>query len=207
MSQAQPQRVAVFGGTFDPVHLGHLIMAEQAREQARLDQVWFVPAASPPHKQGLAVTPFAHRAEMLHLAVAGQPSFRVEELEKDRPGPSYTADTLEELRRRHAHTELFLLLGSDCLPDLPHWHDPQRIVGAAGLLVVARPGWPVAGPEELSKALGLLPEVELRWQVVEVPLIEIASRDLRHRVAEGRSTRFLVPRAVECYVQEKRLYQ
>ena len=111
------QRIGIFGGTFDPVHLGHLIMAEQAREQAGLDQVWFVPAARPPHKLDRPLTAFHHRVEMLALAVAGHSAFRVNELEKDRSGPSYTVDTLEELHRRHPDTAMHLLLGSDNLPD------------------------------------------------------------------------------------------
>jgi nicotinate-nucleotide adenylyltransferase len=206
MSQKQKPRIAVFGGTFDPVHLGHLIMAEQAREQARLDQVWFVPAASPPHKQGQHVTPFAQRVEMLELALAGQPAFRVDELEKGRPGPSYTADTLAELHRRNPETDWHLLIGSDCLPDLPVWHEPDRIIERAGLLVVARPGWPVLTAEQLRASLRLPDEKVLRIQTVEVPLVDLASRDLRRRAAEGRSLRFLVPRAVECYILEKHLY-
>jgi nicotinate-nucleotide adenylyltransferase len=204
---SQVKRVAVFGGTFDPVHLGHLILAEQAREQARLDEVWFIPAASPPHKQGQQITPFAQRVEMLSLAVAGNPAFRIDELEKGRPGPSYTADTLAELRRLNPETDVHLLIGSDCLPDLPHWHEPARILQLAGLLVAARPGWKVMTGEELRSSLCLPETVPLRYQVVEVPLIDTASRDLRRRAEEGRSLRYLVPRAVECYILEKRLYQ
>ena len=199
-------RIGVFGGTFDPVHLGHLILAEQCREQARLDRVLFIPAARPPHKQDHEITPFDQRVEMLSLAIAGHPAFGIEELEKDRPGPSYTVDTLEELHRRHPPTEFFLLIGSDCLPDLPSWHDPERVVRSAGLLVVVRVGWPVVGSAELRQELGLGESSELRLQVVDVPLIEIASRDVRRRVGEGRSVRFLVPRAVECYISEKHLY-
>src|SRR5919199_5145855 len=111
-------RVGIFGGTFDPVHLGHLILAEQCREQGQLDQVWFIPAARPPHKQDQSLAPFAQRVEMLSLAIAGNPAFRIDELEKDRAGPSYTVDTLAELQRHHPGTEWFLLIGSDCLPDL-----------------------------------------------------------------------------------------
>jgi nicotinate-nucleotide adenylyltransferase len=207
MSQLGKKKVAVFGGTFDPVHLGHLIVAEQAREQAGLDQVWMVPAASPPHKQGQPVAPFSQRIEMLALAVAGQPAFCIDELEKDRPGPSYTADTLTELHARHPDTELHLLLGADCLADLPHWHEPARIVRQAGLLIVGRPNWPILSAGELRSAMHLPEDVELRLQILEAPLIGIASRDLRRRAAEGRSLRFLVPRSVECYIHEKRLYR
>src|SRR5262245_8916653 len=102
-------RIGVFGGTFDPVHLGHLVVAEQSRQQARLDGVWLVPAARPPLKLERAVTPFAQRVEMLALAVAGQPAFRIDLLEKDRPGPSYTADTLEELHHRQPDADLFFV--------------------------------------------------------------------------------------------------
>ena len=200
-------RVGVFGGTFDPVHLGHLIIAEQCREQASLDQVWFIPAARPPHKQDRQLTPFGQRVEMLQLATAGHGAFRVDELEKDRPGLSFTADTLEELRRRHADAEFFLLIGADCLPDLPHWHEPARIVDAATLLIVARPGWTLWPAERLRTALKLSPDKQFRHVVVPMPLIDVSSTDLRRRVAEGRSIRYFTPRAVECYIENHRLYQ
>jgi nicotinate-nucleotide adenylyltransferase len=199
-------RIGVFGGTFDPVHLGHLILAEHCREQARLDQVWFIPAARPPHKQDQPLTPFTHRVEMLNLAIAGQTAFRVDELEKTRPGPSYTADTLNELRRQHADIDPQLILGSDCLPDLAHWHDPARIVELAGLLLVPRPGWPLWPLEQLRAALVLPQHAVLHHQVIHLPQIGISSRDLRHRVVQGRSIRYLVPRAVECYIECHRLY-
>ncbi len=200
-------RIGIFGGTFDPVHLGHLIMAEQCREQALLDQVWFVPAARPPHKQDRCLTPFDQRAGMLSLAIAGTPAFRIDEMEKDRPGPSYTADTLEELQRRQPSAEFLLLLGSDCLPDLAHWHEPVRVIDRAGLVVFPRRGWPLLSPGQIRGALQLPREFPLRMQVLNPPLVDISSRDLRRRVAQGHSIRYLVPRAVECYIHDKRLYQ
>jgi nicotinate-nucleotide adenylyltransferase len=200
-------RLGVFGGTFDPIHLGHLIVAEQCREQARLDLVLFIPAARPPHKQEQPLTPFVQRAEMLALALAGQPAFRVEELEKDRPGPSYTADTLAELQRQYAGAELFLIVGADTLADLPSWHEPARIAEQATLLVVGRPGWNEPPPETLRAALHLPEANVLRQQTIAAPLIAIRSRDLRQRVAEGRSIRYLTPRAVEVYIAEKGLYR
>jgi nicotinate-nucleotide adenylyltransferase len=200
-------RIGVFGGTFDPVHVVHLIIAEQCREQAKLDQVWFVPAARPPHKQERGVASFAHRVEMLQLALAGQPAFRVEEMEKDRPGLSYTADTLEELHRRHPGDELFFLVGSDCLPDLPHWHEPARIAAVATLLIVARPGWTVWPLDQIRAALRLSQDRPLAQQVVEVPQMSLSSTDLRQRVAAGRTIRYLVPRAVECYLETHHLYR
>lgn len=201
-----PVRIGIFGGTFDPVHLGHLILAEQAREQAALDEVWFVPAARPPHKAGRPITPFAHRAEMLRLALAGQPAFRVDESENERPGLSYTVETLAELDRRHPGREWFLLVGSDSLADLPGWHNPVGIVRRAGLVVRSRPGSPVP-PVGHIRALLRLPEgVPLRLQVVEAPLIEISSRDLRRRASAGLSLRYFVPTAVACYIRDRGLY-
>lgn len=199
-------RIALFGGTFDPVHLGHLILAEQCREQARLDQVLFVLAARPPHKQERQLTPFAQRVEMLALACAGQPAFRIEEMEKDRPGPSFTVETVQQIHSRHPEAELSLVLGADTLHDLPQWYEPARIVQLAELLIVPRSDWMMLSAEELRKSLSLPADVPLRIQQVSVPAIGISSRDLRRRAAEGLSLRFLVPRAVEVFIQEKRLY-
>ncbi len=200
-------RVGVFGGTFDPVHYGHLILAEQCREQGRLDEVWFVPAARPPHKREGSLARFEQRAEMLALATAGHPAFRVLELEKERPGPSYTVDTLADLRRREPGAELWLVLGSDTLEDLGSWHEKQRLAELAGLLVMARPGHPIPSPGAVRGVLALAAAAPLRMAVVEVPLIDISSRDLRRRAAAGRTLRYFLPRAVEVYIQEKQLYR
>jgi len=200
-------RVGVFGGTFDPVHFGHLILAEQAREQGQLDQVWFIPAARPPHKREDELTRFDYRAEMLTLAIAGNPAFRILELEKERPGPSYTVDTLAELRSRTPDTDFWLLIGSDTLEDLGSWHERQRLPELAGLLVMPRPGHAVADVERARQELGVTPGAELRMHVLEVPQIDISSRDLRRRAAAGRSLRYLLPRAVEVYIREKHLYR
>lgn len=197
-------RIGVFGGTFDPVHLAHLILADQAREQGRLDQVLFVPAARPPHKHEHDLTPFAQRVEMLSLAISGQPAFRIDELEKDRAGPSYTVRTLELIGERHPGAELFLLIGSDTLRDLPTWYEPQAVVAQATLLVMARPGVDLVHGEKLRRQLHM---PALRMEVVQVPLVDIASSDVRQRVREGRSIRYLVPRAVEAYIQDKQLYR
>jgi nicotinate-nucleotide adenylyltransferase len=199
-------RLGIFGGTFDPIHVAHLILAEQCREQGRLDEVRFVVAARPPHKPQPA-TPFAQRVEMLALAISGQPAFRVDDVERDRPGPSYTADTLEELHRREPGAELVLIVGSDSLHDFPLWYHPERIVQLAELLVVARPDSPVLSAEELRAKLHMEPAAALRMQIVEVPLLAIASRDLRKRLREGRSVRYLIPRAVEAYIADKAVYR
>lgn len=200
-------RLGVFGGTFDPVHLGHLILAEQCREQARFDRVLFIPAARPPHKLERELTSFERRVEMLALALSGQPAFQIDELEKERAGPSFTVHTLEHLRRRHAEDELALIIGSDSLQDLPQWYEPRRILEMAELVVVPRPGAALMSDEEMRGRFHLRADFPLRVCVADVPLIEIASRDIRRRISEGRSIRYLVPRAVEAYIEDKGLYR
>lgn len=200
-------RIGIFGGTFDPIHLGHLILAEQCREQGALDEVWFVPAARPPHKLDRTLTRFEQRVEMIALAIAGQRTFRIEELEKERAGPSYTADTLDELHRLHPEHEFWLLIGSDTVADLPTWHAPLRVVELAGLLVAGRPGHEVPSAEHVRGMLRLPEEATLRYRAVESPLVDISSRDLRRRARDSRSLRYMVPRAVECYIAEKGLYR
>jgi nicotinate-nucleotide adenylyltransferase len=198
-------RIGIFGGTFDPVHMGHLILAEQCRTQAALDEVWFMPAAAPPHKAGSNLTRFEQRCEMIALAIAGHPSFKVERIEKDLPPPSYTAETLAELQRRHPADEFFLLMGSDGLPDLPLWYEPRKVIERAGLVVVPRPGVMLWTAERLALALGVdVSAVRLRF--VACPMIEIASRELRRAMADGMSIRYMVPRAVEEYIRDRKLY-
>jgi nicotinate-nucleotide adenylyltransferase len=192
-------RVGVFGGTFDPVHLGHLILAEQCREQAQLDQVLFVPASQPPHKP-TAHASFAARVEMLQLAISGNAAFGVDELEAERGGPSYTADTLDELHRRRPDATLLLIIGADSLRDFPTWYQTERILQRATLLVVPRHGTPLPDAAKLPWGLSA------HSRVVAIPEINIASRDLRRLLGAGRSIRYQVPRAVEAYIQDKGLY-
>ena len=200
-------RMGVFGGTFDPVHVGHLTMAEQCREQAGLDQVRFVPAARPPHKLDRIVSSFGDRIEMLRLAVAGHPAFVIDDLEGERHGPSFTVDTLETLASRHPGTTFELILGGDCLEDLPGWREPARIVELAGLLIVRRPGYASVMPDQLRSSLRLPAEAPLRCREIDSPLVDISSHELRQRVAAGRSVRYWTPRAVECYIETHKLYR
>ena len=200
-------RVGVIGGTFDPIHLWHLILAEQCRDQAMLDQVLFVPALLPPHKQQKPLTPFAQRVELLTLAISGHAAFRVEDMEEKRSGPSYTVDTLTQLQRQRPGDDLSFIIGSDSLHDLRIWYQPRRILELAALLVVARAGFATFSAKELKAALKLDDDFSLRYQIVEAPLIAIASRDIRQRISEGRSVRYMIPRAVEAYIQEKGLYR
>ena len=199
-------KLGIFGGSFDPVHNGHLILAEQCREQANLDRVVFVPAARPPHKPGRRLSSFHQRVEMLELAISGNPGFAIDPLENDRPGPSYTVATLEAMTAR-GDGELWLIMGADSLVDLPMWYEPRRILELAGVLVVGRPGSPEPDEGSLRRALEMPADFPLRLQFVESPLIAIASRDLRARFADGRSVRYMAPRAVEAYIEDKGLYR
>ncbi len=198
-------RIGIFGGTFDPIHMGHLILAEQCRTQANLDEVRFMPAAAPPHKPGLTITRFEQRCEMIELAIAGHPAFKVERIEKELPPPSYTANTLARMREREPDHEYHLLMGSDGLPDLPGWYEPLRVIEQAGLIVVPRPGVMLWTADRLAKALDVdVAKVSMRF--VACPMIEIASRELRRAISDGMSIRYFVPRAVEEYIRDRKLY-
>jgi nicotinate-nucleotide adenylyltransferase len=201
-------RLGIFGGTFDPIHLGHLVLAEQSRERVRLDRVLFVPAAQPPHKADRQITAARHRQQMVELAVAGHPAFEVSAIEIDRPGLSYTVDTLASLHEQHPGDDLFLLIGSDSLIDLPQWYQPKRIAQLATIVVVTRSGY--ESSDELSLLRGVLSDEQvsrIAEHRIEIPPIGISSRDLRRRVATGQSIRYLVPRPVECYVETHGLYR
>ncbi len=194
-------RLGLFGGTFDPIHLGHLILAEQAREACGLDRVWFVVTAAPPHKSG-GRTAVNHRLEMARIAVAGHPAFEVSEVEAKTPGPHYSVETLTRLRDERPGDEFFFLIGADSLVDLPTWREPDEIARLATVVVVNRPGID-ADPGKLPDlGPGTRPLV-----AVTVPPIGIASRDLRKRLAEGRSIRYMVPRGVEAYIDAQGLYR
>lgn len=200
-------RIGIFGGTFDPIHLGHLILADQCREQCELDEVWFVPAAIPPHKQATVISPAATRCAMIELAISGYPAFRLARLELDRSGPSYTVTTLEQLHGDDPSRELFLLLGADSIRDLPSWREPQRVLELATVVAVNR-GRDIfdlpAVKQHLKAELG---NVSAHLQVVQIPGIDISATDIRRRVTEGRSIRYLVPRAVEAYIHENSVYR
>lgn len=197
-------RLGIFGGTFDPVHFGHLLLAEQCREQCRLDQVWFVPAGTPPHKKG-AIAPAVARAEMLELAVAGHPQFSVNRMELSRSGANFTVDTLEQLRRERPDDELFFLIGADSLADLPQWREPRRIAELATLIVVNRGGTVPPDLEGLRPQLG--DAAVDRIQIVPIPGMDLASRDIRRRVQSRQSIRYQTPRSVECYLAAHGLYR
>jgi len=194
-------RLGLFGGTFDPIHLGHLILAEQCRESCGLDRVWFVVAGSPPHKPERR-TAVVHRLEMVRIAIAGQSAFEVSEIEALRPGPHYSVETLESVRRERPGDDLFFLIGGDSLADLPFWREPDRIARLATIVVVNRPGIAEVDPASLPDfGAGAYP---LRF--VSIPPVGIASTDLRGRLAAGKSIRYMVPHGVEAYIEAHGLY-
>jgi nicotinate-nucleotide adenylyltransferase len=204
-------RIGVFGGSFDPVHLGHLLAAECCREQARLDRVIFVPAALAPHKPDRQPAAAEHRLQMLALATGGHPAFAVSRLEIDRGGVSYTVDTLAELAVEHPSAELLLMLGPDALAQLPSWREPRRIVERHGPLVVEREGLDdVAGitaTPEVAALLGTEGRDRITASLVRMPAIGIRSSQIRAALAAGRSIRFRTPRAVEAYIEAQRIYR
>ena len=200
-------RIGIFGGTFDPIHLGHLVLAEQCREQCELDEVWFVPAAIPPHKQDAAISPAASRCAMIEFAISGTPNFKLDRLELERTGPSYTVTTLEKLHADDPNRELFLLLGADSIRDLPSWRAPNRILELATVVAVNR-GRDSLDESQIQHFLAnALGTITPRIKIVQIPGIDIAATDIRHRVAAGQSIRFLVPRAVEAYIHEHSIYR
>lgn len=200
-------RIGIFGGTFDPIHFGHLLLAESCREQLRLDEVWFVPAAIPPHKRDQHLSTPAARTEMLKLAMGGNEAFRVSEIELLREGVSYTVDTLAEVRRQRPEAELFLLVGADTLHDLPNWREPERVCTLAVPTAVCRPGSPEPSYDAVAKLVTRERLAEIQSHRVDMPPIGISSRDLRRRAAEGLSLRYQTPRAVEKYIETHGLYR
>ena len=200
-------RLGIFGGTFDPVHFGHLALAEECLAVAGLDEVWLVPAASPPHKGGKKLSRFDQRKEMLELAIAGNEKFKVEPMEADRPGPSFTIDTLEEIQKRKPNDELFLIIGGDSALEFSTWKDPAKIASLATIIVRIRPGVIMPTEQEfisqLGKELGVQPKVIF---VAGPPYLDVSSSLLKERVSNNKSVRYLLPRAVEVYIQQKKLY-
>jgi nicotinate-nucleotide adenylyltransferase len=200
-------RLGILGGTFDPVHYGHLLLAEQCREQCRLDRVWFVPAAVPPHKTQAALSPAPRRIEMLKLAIGGHEAFEVSTLEIERGGISYTLDTLLAIGNRQLHAELFLLMGADSLRDLPSWREPSRVCELAIPVVVRRRGVPEPDLSVLAPLVTAQRLEQIRQNQVQMPQVDFSSTALRQAAASGKSLRYQTPRAVEKYIETHGLYR
>lgn len=199
--------LGVFGGTFDPIHVAHLAVAEAARDATGLASVLFIPAGEPPHKRERRISPPDDRLAMLRLAVAGNPGFAVSTMELEREGPSYTVDTLEALRADQEVTGdasgLALIVSAEAFADLPTWHQPERILALATLVVAPRDGYDDATPAFLERHF---PGVAARMVVLDGPRMRLSASELRARAAVGRSVRYLVPDAVAAYIGDHALY-
>lgn len=197
------RRVGVMGGTFDPIHFGHLVTAEEVRVKFGLDEVVFVPCGIPPHKKGYAVTPAEHRYLMVVLATASNPHFTAARVEIDRPGPSYAIDTLRFFKQHYGEeTQLYFITGADAILEIMTWRDSEELFRLCRFVAATRPGYHL---EELEKRLTA--EQMAHVDVVTVPGIEISSTDVRQRVEAGLPIRYLVPASVEGYIYKCRLYQ
>jgi nicotinate-nucleotide adenylyltransferase len=194
-------RIGVLGGTFDPIHFGHLAAASAAADCAELDRVLFIPSAQPPHRAD-AIAPAPHRLEMTRLAVTGHESFAVSDIEMRRDGPSYTSDTLVELQRKHPRDELWLILGWDAARLFSTWHEPEKIKQLASFVVVSRPGTPTPHADELTAA-GFDP-VHVVLCLRHTP--DISASELRQAIASGESISQSVPEPVAAYIAAHHLY-
>lgn len=190
-------KVGIFGGSFNPPHLAHLIMAERVREQFGLDQVLWIPNRIPPHKLEAGLVAPAHRLAMTRLAVEGNPAFTVSDVELRRDGVSYTLDTVRSLQEAMPENEYHLIIGEDSLRDFPTWHRPEEIVRRVPLIVYRRPG----------VVIDSLPDyISARVRFAEAPLIEISGTDIRARLRAGRSIRYLVTEPTRTYIEKHGLY-
>lgn len=197
-------RIGVFGGTFDPPHYGHLILAEEAGFELRLDRLLWVLTAWPPHKQGVAISDVDYRLELVQAAIAHNPIFELSRIEIDRPGPHYAVDTLRLLAEQYPDAELHYLMGGDSLHDLPTWHQPRQLVALVSRIVVMRR---LADAVNLDALETVLPGVARKVQYLDVPFIEISSSDIRQRIASGRPFRYFLPPAVGDLIQQRHTYQ
>ena len=199
------RRIGILGGTFNPVHLGHLLVAQDAQEQLRLDYVKFIPSATPPHKVVDALASARDRMHMIKLAIGGHDGFEADDIEIERGATSYSVDTLTELRRRDPRATFYFIIGADSLRELHLWREVERLVTLCTFVTVPRPGFepkPV-----VDRRLDAATRRRLRQHMLRGHACDIASREIRSRVASGRSIRYLVPDAVYEYIRRRRLYQ
>jgi nicotinate-nucleotide adenylyltransferase len=201
-----PRALGILGGTFDPIHLGHLALAHEARRSLDLERVLFVPNADPPHKDETVTAP-VHRAAMVRLALAGEPNFELSPLELDRPGPSYAVDTVAAIAARseaEGRPEPWFILSDEAFADLPTWREPRRILELARVAVAPRPGAPRL---DRSWTAERFPGLESRVVLLQGPRVDIAATDVRARIAQGRSIVGLVPDVVADYIAQHGLYR
>ena len=196
------QRVGVFGGTFDPIHYGHLVAAEEVRHVCRLNKVVFMPAGTPPHKMGQTVSLAEHRLIMVDIAVRSNPYFECSDIDIRREGPSYTVNLLEHLHQQWPDTDLYFIMGRDSLANLPTWYQPHRLGALARLVVVDRPRYEV----DLAQLEAAVPGLGDALQFVPIPGIAFASSDIQRRVRDSRPIKYQLPEAVEAYIYAQGLY-
>jgi nicotinate-nucleotide adenylyltransferase len=201
-------RIGLFGGTFDPVHFGHLIVARSAAELLGLERVIFLPSARPPHKPGEGVTEASHRAAMVRLAIEGEPGFEFHDYDLSRPGRTYTIETVQHIQSLFGRgSEMHWIIGSDSLAELGGWRRAAELVDLCRIITASRGGATVVGLDRLRNVLSE-PQIEkLRRGILATPVIDISSTDVRRRVHEGKSIRFLVPESVRAYIEAQGLYQ
>lgn len=196
------ERIGILGGTFDPPHIGHLILAQHALDAIGLSHLLFVPAAHPPHKQQEIKTPVEHRLAMLACAIEDNTAFALSRVDVDRPGPHYSVDMVRLLQAEYLNAELYFIMGGDSLHDLPKWHQPQEFIRLCKVAVMRRPQ-SVISP---TMHQDILPELADRLTIVDAPLIDISSTAIVARCAAGLSIRYLVPDAVRAYINDHQLY-
>jgi len=198
-----PNRIGLFGGTFDPPHLGHLILASEAQTQLELNRLLWILTPEPPHKQDQLITSTEHRLAMVKLAIADNPAFELSSIELDRPGPHYTLDTIKLIAKQNPSADIIPIIGEDSLRDLPTWHQPQELVYACHWIgVMRRPN----DEPNLDALEHELPGISSKIHYVDAPLMEIASREIRSRIANGRSVRYYLPASVYEYIEQHQLY-
>jgi len=198
MPRDRKKRLGILGGTFDPIHSGHLILAEQLKDELKLQKVIFIPSANPPHKENHPVSPAKDRLKMVKIAIQDNPDFLISDIELRRGGKSYTIDTLARLVKFYKDSELFFLLGSDAIDELPTWKEPDKIFQKVKVVIALRPGFDRINQKNrfVQKSL-----------VVPINGLNISSSQIRERIREGKSIRYLVPPGVEKFIRSKKLYR
>lgn len=199
-------KYGIMGGTFDPIHIGHLVIAEEVRSRFKLDKVIFVPAGNPPHKELGAVTDANHRYIMTLLATMTNPNFEVSSIEIDREGITYTIDTISAFKKKFTdNVSLYFITGADAIMELDTWKDTKKLLSLCEFIAVSRPGF------KSSKMEKVIRELEKKYNSVihmlEVPALKVSSTDIRNRIREGRPVKYLLPESVEYYIQKNRLYR
>ena len=200
-------RIGLFGGSFNPIHFGHLIVARALRERLNLNQVIFLPSRRPPHKNVMMLAESQHRGEMVRLAIGGEEGFAFDNFDLAREGPCYTIETVAHFREQFPSAELYWFIGADSFMDLPTWHRASELVSKCSIVTAARSGKIPVNRSELEQAFGQEQTTRLFDGVIQTPVIDISSTDIRNRVATGRSIRYLVPEEVRKYIEKHRLYR